>query len=171
MSLFSRRKERAQGYPQGIARPRRVRLHAFTWLISLALLSALIIPALVYAHGVMFARTPAKISAASRPLPADLFIQSVVKDDGALGWHQLCPTVQTQLPLSALMQQAETQRQDAAQHGLRLTSVFVGARPRSTGGELRIYVLTAHWSNGATEQRTYSVLTQASGCVEDVTSQ
>ncbi|MFL5658001.1 MAG: hypothetical protein ACJ8CB_27945, partial [Ktedonobacteraceae bacterium] len=28
---------------------------------------------------------------ANTPAPADVFMQSVVKRDGTLGWHQLCP--------------------------------------------------------------------------------
>lgn len=156
-------------FPKQSRRKQRMRLIA--WVTALTLLAASIVPALVYARSLLDARTSDQPSAATGALPADLFIQSVVKDDGALGWHQLCPAVQAQLPLTELRQQADAQRQAAAQQGLRLTSTFVGAQPRPAGGEIREYVLTAHWSNGTTEQRTYTVLTQASGCVEDVTTQ
>src|SRR5260370_34949883 len=44
------------------------------------------------------------------PAPADLFMQSVVKRDGALGWHQLCPSEQAQLPLATLPRRVEEQR-------------------------------------------------------------
>lgn len=47
---------------------------------------------------------------ANTPAPADLFRQSVVKRDGTLGWHQLCPSLQAQLPLSMLASQVEAQR-------------------------------------------------------------
>ena len=47
---------------------------------------------------------------ANTPAPADLFMQSVVKRDGTLGWHQLCPSLQAQLPLSMLASQVEAQR-------------------------------------------------------------
>jgi hypothetical protein len=47
---------------------------------------------------------------ANTPTPADLFIQSVVKRDAAMGWHQLCSSVQSQVPLSALVGQVEKQR-------------------------------------------------------------
>jgi hypothetical protein len=152
--------------------PRRgMRRHTLAWLISLGLLSALIIPALVYARSVMVARVPGKLPATMRGLPADLFIQSVVTDDGSLAWHQLCRGLQAQLPQGELMQQAGVQRQAATQHGLKLAAEFIGEHPRPAGGELRVYIVTAHWLNGTSEQRTYSVLTQASGCVEDVKSQ
>lgn len=170
MQFIAGHNEHAPDQPRDPARRGR-RHQAFIWLTSLVLLTVLIVPALMYAHDALVASKPKQPATAARTLPADLFIQSVVKDDGALGWRQLCPALQAQLPMSELEQQANAQRQDAAQHGLRLTSTFVGASPRTTGGELRDYVLTAHWSDGTTEQRTYTVLTQASGCVEDVTIQ
>jgi hypothetical protein len=40
---------------------------------------------------------------ANTPTPADLFMRSVVKRDGNLGWHQLCPALQAQKPLSQLL--------------------------------------------------------------------
>jgi hypothetical protein len=47
---------------------------------------------------------------ANTPTPADLFMQSVVKRDAAMGWHQLCSSVRSQVPLSALVGQVEKQR-------------------------------------------------------------
>ncbi len=105
---------------------------------------------------------------ANTPVPADLFIQSVVKLDGTLGWHQLCPSLQAQMPLSELTRQVETQRIAASGQGLTLTEEYVGAYPRPQGGEIRVYVVTAHRPNGWVEQRIYNVYTQASGCVEDI---
>src|SRR5439155_19661893 len=52
---------------------------------------------LVWLGLVMAMATPTIILAttwavqAKTPVSADLFMQSVVKRDGALGWHQLCP--------------------------------------------------------------------------------
>lgn len=135
-----------------------VRRRVLAWLLVPVLLAVAVTAAGVFARG-------------ARALAADRFIQSVVSNDGSLGWHQLCPNVQAQIPLHTLIQQADAQRAAAAQHGLRLTADFVGVRLRPSGGEIHIYVVTAHWSNGTTEQRTYSVLTQKSGCVEDVESQ
>ncbi len=102
------------------------------------------------------------------PAPADLFMQSVVKRDGALGWHQLCPALQAQEPLSVLTGQVEEQRIAESGQGLTLTVDFVGANSRLHGGQIRLYVVTARRSHGWAEQRTYIVYTQASGCVEDV---
>ena len=47
---------------------------------------------------------------ANTPTPADLFMRSVVKRDAAMGWHPLCSSVQSQVPLSALVDQVEKQR-------------------------------------------------------------
>ena len=102
------------------------------------------------------------------PAPADLFMQSVVKRDGTLGWHQLCPALQAQEPLSVLASQAEEQRIAESRQGLTLTVDYIGAHPRSQGGQIRLYVVTARRPHGWVEQRTYTVYTQASGCVEDV---
>src|SRR6266700_1156886 len=42
------------------------------------------------------------------PNPADVFIQSVAKRYGGIGWHPLCTALQAQLPLSKLASRAET---------------------------------------------------------------
>ena len=105
---------------------------------------------------------------ANTPTPADLFMQSVVKRDGALGWHQLCPTLQAQEPLSVLAGQVEQQRVAESGQGLTLMVDYVGAHPRPQGGQIRMYVVTARRPHGWIEQRTYIVYTQVSGCVEDV---
>src|SRR5215469_15641825 len=55
---------------------------------------------------------------ANTPTPADLFMQSVVKRDAVLGWHQLCSSVQAQVPLAALAGQVERQRRVEAGEGL-----------------------------------------------------
>jgi len=102
------------------------------------------------------------------PVPADLFMQSVVKRDGQLGWQQLCPALQVQLPLSTLTRQLEQQRSAESSQGLTLTVDYVGAHARAQGGQIRLYVLTARRADGWVGQRTYIVWTQASGCVEDV---
>lgn len=142
---------------------RRVRRHARARVMLIIWLAALTASTTELA-GVTISR------AASTP-PADLFMQSLVKDDGALGWHQLCPSIQAQLPESTLIKQADTERGTRAQQGITLTADFIGARPRPSGGQLRVYIVTAHWHNGTTNLRTFSVLTQPSGCVEDVASQ
>lgn len=101
-------------------------------------------------------------------VPADMFMQSVVTRDGNLGWHQLCSDVQSQMSLSALVSTTQQQRQAETREGLRLTLNYIGVDARSQGGQIRVYVMTAHLPNGWVGQRTYIVYTQASGCVEDV---
>ena len=133
-------------------------------IVWLGLVVVLATPALILGtRWAVQANTPA-----NTPVPADLFIQSVVKLDGTLGWHQLCPSLQAQMPLSELTSQVETQRIAASGQGLTLTESYIGAHPRPQGGEVRVYVVTAHRPNGWVEQRTYSVYTQVSGCVEDI---
>ena len=105
---------------------------------------------------------------ANTPAPADLFMQSVVKRNGTLGWHQLCPALQAQMPLSALASQVEEQRTAESGQGLTLTVDYVGAHPQPQGGQIRVYVVTARRPNGWVGQRTYIVYTQASGCIGDV---
>jgi hypothetical protein len=100
--------------------------------------------------------------------PADQFMRSIVTQDGTLGWRQLCPSLQTVLPLNTMVQQANVQRAGLAQQSVRLTVAPVGTRPQKDGGVTHEYVVTAHWPNGAIQTRTYNVLTQPSGCVEDV---
>jgi len=105
---------------------------------------------------------------ANAPTPADEFMQSVVKRDGALGWHQLCPALQAQETLSALASQVEQQRIAESRQGLTLTVDYIGDHSRPQGGQIRLYVVTARRPDGWVGLRTYIVYTQASGCVEDV---
>ena len=102
------------------------------------------------------------------PAPADLFMQSVVQRDGSLGWHQLCPALQAQVPLAVLASQVQQQRSAEARQGLTLTLDYVGAHAQPQGGQIRLYVVTARRPSGWVGQRTYIVYTQASGCVQDV---
>jgi hypothetical protein len=101
-------------------------------------------------------------------VPTDVFMQSVVTRDGNLGWHQLCSDVQSQVSLSALVSTTQQQRQAETKEGLRLALAYIGAQARPQGGQIRVYVMTAHLPNGWVGHRTYIVYTQASGCVEDV---
>ena len=105
---------------------------------------------------------------AKTPVSADLFMQSVVKRDGALGWHQLCPALQAQEPLSVLTSQVQQQRNAESRQGLTLTMDYIGAHARPQGGQIRTYVVTARLPDGWVAQRTYIVSTQTSGCVDDV---
>jgi hypothetical protein len=105
---------------------------------------------------------------ASTPAPADLFMQSVATEDGALGWQQLCPALQSQLPRDVLEQQTAMQRAASAQQGLTLTVEHLGDRPRPAGGQVRTYLATAKSADGSVGQKTYVVTTESSGCVESV---
>jgi hypothetical protein len=95
-------------------------------------------------------------------------MQSVVKSDGALGWHQLCSALQEQMPLDELVSQVDKQRIAESQQGLTLSADYIGAHAQSQGGQIRVYVVTARKPHGWVEQRTYVVYTQTNGCVEDV---
>ncbi len=103
-----------------------------------------------------------------RPVPADLFIQSVVSRDGKLGWHQLCAPVRSQLSSAELTKTAQGQKARDAAAAVTLTWAYIATRPIQQGGALRFYLITAHWPGGATDHRTYTVHTDATGCVEDV---
>jgi hypothetical protein len=105
---------------------------------------------------------------ASAPTPADLFMHSIAIEDANLGWSQLCPALQAQLPRGVLEQQTLTQRALQVQQGLTVSIEHVGDRPRPTGGEIRFYLATTRDVGGATGQKTYVVRTQANGCVEAV---
>jgi hypothetical protein len=67
-----------------------------------------------------------------------------------------------------MVQQANVQRGDLAQQSVRLTVAPIGTRLQKDGGITHVYEVTAHWPSGATQIRTFTVLTQPSGCVEDV---
>jgi hypothetical protein len=144
------------------------------WVV-LALLLATAVPTAfyVFAHVAPGASTRASSSASAPSLsasPADRFIQSIVTQDGALGWHQLCPSIQADIPLDELKQQADAQRLTMAQQGVWLTAKPMGTRPQADGGVSHMYLVTAHSRSGTTQSLTFIVFTQRSGCVEDVHS-
>jgi hypothetical protein len=136
------------------------------WVVVASLL-VVAVPAAFY----VFAHVaPGASNSGLSTSPADRFIQSIVTDDGALGWHQLCPSVQAQLPLGVIEQQANKQRLAMTQQGVWLTAKPVGTHPQNDGGVSHMYMVTAHWRSGATQSLTFTVFTQRSGCVEDVQS-
>ena len=146
-------------------RPRALRRSVLVWAAIGLLLVVAVVPAAfyVFTHGV-----PGQSDSGASVSPADRFMQSIVTGDGALGWHQLCPSVQAQLPLPALEQQASAQHKAMKQQGMWLTSTPVGTHPQQDGGLSHVYVVTAHWRTGVTQSTTFTVSTQRSGCVEDV---
>jgi hypothetical protein len=155
----------------GQLRSRPARRRLFPRPILIALTALLVISALAFVRVARPNSASGVIARAASMPPANLFMQSVIDDNGALGWHQLCPSTQVQVSESALVKQANAERAARAQQGLTLTLDFIGARPRPSGGELRVYIVTGHWPNGTTQMSTYSVLTQPSGCVEDAKNQ
>jgi hypothetical protein len=102
------------------------------------------------------------------PTRADLFMKSVVTRDGALGWHQLCPTLQARLSIEELRQQASEQSAFDVGQGITFTTEFLSAHPQAKGGEMRVYLVTAQRPDGWQAERIYIVRTQSDGCVEDV---
>jgi hypothetical protein len=110
----------------------------------------------------------ANVVRANSHLPADLFMQSIASEDGDLGWNQLCPSLQQELPRETLEQLTATQRSLASEKGVSLTVEHVGDRPRPNGGEIRFYIATLHSGDGAVGQKTYVITTQATGCVESI---
>lgn len=157
-----------------IARRRVVHHRVLAWMVVMLLLAAVVSTAFyACAHGVdgsseQSTHITQHSGVDTSPLPADRFMQSIVIDDGALGWRQLCPSVQRQLPFDTVVKQADAQRMALAKQGVRLTMRFARVYPQRDGGVSREYMVTAHWPGGTTQTRTYLVLTQPSGCVEDV---
>jgi hypothetical protein len=161
------------------SRDRRVRRLVFhrgmlIWVVVALLVAAAVPTAFyVFAHGALGASTRTSSSASTTSLstsPADRFIHSIVTEDGALGWHQLCPSIQANLPLVVLEQQANAQRLAMAQQGVWLSEKPMGTHPQDDGGVSHVYMVTAHSRSGVTQSITFVVFTQRSGCVEDVQS-
>lgn len=118
---------------------------------------------LAYAY-IVFSRGEQSTS----PTHADLFMQSVVTEDGALGWNQLCPDVQAMLPQMVLIREANAQHAANLSQGVTLSMQSLAARSLVKGDRLYLYLITAHKRDGWEAQRVYMVRTRSSGCVEDV---
>src|SRR5262245_57259871 len=102
------------------------------------------------------------------PAPADAFMQALITHNGQLAWKQLCPTLQQKLSASDLANLLHAT--GAPDQGLQLGVDFVGAHPWADGGEVRIYVVTAHGPPGTEFRSLYVVRTQASGCIDGILS-
>lgn len=109
---------------------------------------------------------------------AGVFMRALIARNGQLAWHQLCPTLQEQLPaatpatLTTLTTLTNTQRASGSAHSLQndlqIGVDYLGARVWAAGGQIRDYVVTAHLPSGD-DARALSVLrTQASGCVNGI---
>jgi hypothetical protein len=100
---------------------------------------------------------------------ADLFMESVIKRDGALGWKQLCPDLQAKIPIDELQRQAAQQRSYEANQGVTLALDYLGMHSQTAGhGDIHLYLVTAKNHTGLLAQRIYVLTTQQVGCVEDV---
>lgn len=118
---------------------------------------------LAYTYTVFTREEPSK-----SPSHADLFMQSVVTRDGELGWNQLCPDVQAMLPQTVLIREANAQHAADLSQGVSLSMQSLATQSLKKGGQLSLYLVTAHKPDGWEAQRMYMVRTRGSGCVEDV---
>lgn len=118
---------------------------------------------LAYTYTVFTREEPSK-----SPSHADLFMQSVVTRDGELGWNQLCPDVQAMLPQTVLIREANAQHAADLSQGVSLSMQSLTTQSLKKGGQLSLYLVTAHKPDGWEAQRMYMVRTRGSGCVEDV---
>jgi hypothetical protein len=98
-------------------------------------------------------------------------MRSVEVRDGALGWRQLCPDLQNQIPETAVKSAANAQKAAEVGRVRSLRSDPVGMRKLRSGDQLRLYLLTADMVGGAQASRLYVLHTRADGCVHDVQSQ
>jgi hypothetical protein len=151
-------------FMKGMLRPQEPARAWQRWVVLLVLLGLLVgIGVGISAHFV----PPHQVVRAA-PTPADLFMQSVVKRDGQLGWRQLCPDLQAQIPQIVLIRQADAQRASDLSQGVTLTMQTLGVYPLAQKGVLHLYLLTAHGPHHWEAQRAYLVRTRAGGCVADV---
>lgn len=102
------------------------------------------------------------------PTPADLFMQSVMTQDGGLGWNQLCPELQAQIPKIELIREANVQHASDLSQKVSLSMEPLGVHALAKTGALHLYLVTARKPDGWESQRIYAVMTRSAGCVEDV---
>src|SRR5258708_8067201 len=170
MSSTMRRNQAAERSSHSRSRPRHH--YRLAWLfVPLLLVAAM--PVVLYARtqgsaGASNASTSGTHGQTAQTQPADQFMHSLVTEDGALGWRQLCPNIQAQLPQDGLVPPANAMRPTAARAGVWLTVGSIGTHSQPDGEALHVYRVTMPCPTGTRQQRTYSVLTQSSGCVEDV---
>lgn len=132
------------------------------WVILLMVCIALA-GASAVAYGV-FARGEQQAA----PTPADLFMQSVLTQNGALGWNQLCPDLQAQIPKTELILEANSQHASNLSQHVTLSMESLGVHSLAKGDQFHLYLVTARKPDGWESQRIYAVMTQGNGCVEDV---
>lgn len=121
--------------------------------------------AAVLATVVYVAQASRPVGAAGEP-PADTFMHSVAIRDGRLGWQQLCPRAQGELPIDMLVRQTDAVRAVDAETGISVRVHFVSADALPEGGERRTYLATAWQLGEPLTQQVFVVRTQANGCVD-----
>ena len=114
-------------------------------------------------HTVMAKVRGAKVTS---PASADVFMQAIITHNGQLAWQQLCPTLQQKLPATELANLVNVY--GGPDQGMQLGVDFVGAHPWADGGDVRVYVVTAHGPAGADFRSLYVLRTQASGCIDGI---
>src|SRR5262249_44720997 len=114
-------------------------------------------PAEATTHDVHTLHTQRHGARMTTPAPADVFMQALITHNGQLAWKQLCPTLQQKLPASDLANLLHAT--GAPNQSLQLGVDFVGAHPWADGGEVRIYVVTAHGPPGTEFRSLYVVRT------------
>lgn len=97
-----------------------------------------------------------QVAQAQSAVPADVFMPSVVKGDGKLGWHQLGSPVQSQVSLSTLVSTVQQQRGAETKEGLSLTRDSLGADARAQGGQSPLVLAAYGGSSGPLWRGYYS---------------
>lgn len=112
----------------------------------------------------------------SATLPADVFMQAIIAHDGQRAWQQFCPPTQGKLSPAALatladsqvVSQPDPQATSSTHQAAHLGVDYIGAHKWAAGGQVRVYVVTAHWASGADAGTLFIIRTQVSGCVDGI---
>jgi hypothetical protein len=125
-------------------------------------------PHIVVLASVALLQAPSAEPQPAPAIPADIFMHAIETRDGELGWRQLCPPVQAEIPLAQVIQVTAAARAADAKVGLTLSVDFVSAQDRPAGGQVRTYHAIARRADGQADEKMFVVQTQASGCVEAI---
>jgi hypothetical protein len=98
----------------------------------------------------------------------DVFMVAIVAQNGQLAWQQLCPSLQEVLPAATLAHLVAAQGAAYANQNAQLGVDYIGAHAWANGGEIHIYVVTAHWSSGTEGHALFVLRTQVSGCIDGI---
>lgn len=101
------------------------------------------------------------------PPAADRYVAALALGEAGPVWEALCPELQRIAELRALEEHARQRRVENERLGAQVTWEHVASHGRVGGGEIRFYVVTRTYAQGA-DQTAYIVWTQPSGCVERI---